>query len=354
MRLAVNNGGCRCLLWVLAGLCTHFALAFNTPRHLFYSSHVQLKSYQPIDHERKRNNAHGWKRLSNNDNVNEGASSEPQEDKLQPDLPPKTQPAPSKNAPTPLDIAQAMQMMGTSPRRVFLSVVSSTSIALIANLFGVTSNILSQLPEEFSEQSGLDYVYPRDGFKRVVARSSTGGAGKAAFLIPKDWVADTGLALAQAQRQARSLDLSMNSSIRGGVLPDAAFGPPGKLDSQGLSNGDTNVSVIINSGVKNFSLRESLGEPSAAAEKLISARIRRPTTLLSAVEVQRGDSSVYQFEYIVDRGEKAMPLRSISIIAGGLGGNSYVTLTVVSPAPEWDKPPVDKKLRKIVNSFKVT
>lgn len=225
---------------------------------------------------------------------------------------------------------------------------------MVANLFGVTSNILSQLPAEFSEQSGLDFVYPRDGFKRVVARSSTGGTGEVSFLIPKDWVADTGLALAQAQRQARALDLSMNANARTGVLPDAAFGPPGKLDSQGLSNGDTNVSVIINTGVKNFSLKESLGEPLAAADKLILSRFRRPTTLLSAAKVQHGDLSVYQFEYIVDRGEKALPLRSISVIAGGIDGRSYTTLTVVSPSPEWDKPTVDKMMRKIASSFKIT
>jgi hypothetical protein len=177
--------------------------------------------------------------------------------------------------------------------------------------------------------------------------------GKCSFLIPKDWVADTGLALAQAQRQARALDLSMNSNAREGVLPDAAFGPPGRLDSQGLSNGDTNVSVIINAGVKNFNLRESLGEPSTAAEKLISARFRRHTTVLTKKEIQRGESTVYQFEYIVDRGDKYLPLRAISVIGGGVGGSSYITLTVVSPSPEWDKPAVNQKLRKIVDSLKL-
>jgi hypothetical protein len=290
--------------------------------------------------------------LSHNDNFDEPTTLEDSA-KID-DLPTKTRESILINAsPPPFDVRKAMQMMGTSPRRVFSSVTASTAIALVANLFGVTSNVLSELPEEFSEQSGLDYIYPRDGFKRVAAQSSVGGGGKCSFLIPKDWVADTGLALAQAQRQAKSLDLSMNSNARGGVLPDAAFGPPGRLDNQGLSNGDSNVSVIINAGVKNFNLRESLGEPSSAAEKLISARFRRPTTLLSAEEIIRGESTVYQFEYIVDRGEKNLPLRAISVIGGGVGGNSYITLTVVSPSPEWDKPVVDKKLRKIADSLKL-
>ena len=166
----------------------------------------------------------------------------------------------------------------------------------------------------------------------------------------------TGLALAQAQRQARALDLSMGSVARGGVrvLPDAAFGPPGRLDSQGLSNGDTNVSVIINNDVKNFNLKESLGEPGVAAEKLMSSRFRRPTTLLSAAEVLCGESLEYRFEYIVDRGDKALPLRAISVIAGDTDGNSYITLTVVSTSSEWDRSTVDEKLRRIVNSFKLS
>lgn len=303
----------------------------------------------------KCNNAQSWQVLSlganeDGDNVvkEEETLTEPPQTLQQ-----KTQQVGLSNEPAPFDIAQAMRMMGTSPRRVFISTISSITIALVANLFGLTSHILSLLPDDFSEQSGLDYVYPRDGFKRVMARSSTGGAGRCSFLIPKEWVADTGLALAQAQRQAKSLDFSMTSTPRSGGLPDAAFGPPGKLDNQGLSNGDTNVSVIINSGMKGFNLKESLGEPTDAAEKLISSRFRRPTTLLSAVEIQRTESNVYQFEYIVNRGEKVLPLRAISVIAVGLGGTSYITLTVTSPSPEWDKPAVDEKLRKIVNSLKM-
>lgn len=242
--------------------------------------------------------------------------------------------------PHPFDIERMMQMMGTSPRRIFLSVGSSMTIALIANFFGITSSILSQLPEDFSENLGLDHVYPRDGFKRVTARSSTGrgNVAKCSFLIPKEWVADTGLALAQAQRQVKAIDLSMNSNAKWGVLPDAAFGPPGR-------NGDTNVSVIINTDVQNFSLKKTLGSPTDAAEFLISSKFRRPTTLLSAYEDGQGH---YQFEYTVDRGERASPLRAMSVIAGGSDGYSYFTLTVVSPSNV-----MDEKLSKIVKSFKL-
>ena len=91
------------------------------------------------------------------------------------------------NDPSPTDL---MRMMGTSPRRVFLSVISSTFIAFAANFFGITSNLLSALPETFAEKSGLDSVYPRGDYKRVTVRGSFGSSGKCSFVIPKDWVAD--------------------------------------------------------------------------------------------------------------------------------------------------------------------
>ncbi|KAL7461640.1 hypothetical protein ACHAXS_003386 [Conticribra weissflogii] len=265
-------------------------------------------------------------------------------------------------------ISDMMKLMGTSPRRIFLSFGTACSIALTANLFGVTSNILSILPEEFSEKTRLDTYYPRGDFKRVIVRSGfrlpvgdSGGGSicKCSFLIPKDWVADTGLALAQAQRRVKDLDYSMGGGRKPNVvLPDAAFGPPGKLDNLGLSNRDTNVSVIINSEVKNFSLRENLGDPVAAAELLLSNKFgrRSPTTLLTAFEERRGENDVpvYQFEYTVDRSEKEKPaLHALSVIAGSPNGDAFITLTVVSLDTEWHKADVDYRLRIIATSFKL-
>lgn len=321
-----------------------FASGFYSPSHLTIVQNAALRNNGGLT---QQSNRHSQK------NQNDGIGSSSAEENEAEQKPQLQRPQEASNVPPPVDVRRLMQIMGTSPRRIFLSTASSITIALVANFFGITSNILSQLPEEFSENSGLDYVYPRGGFKRVSVKSSTGGGGKCSFLIPKEWVADTGLALAQAQRQVKALDLSMNANSQRSVLPDAAFGPPGRLDSQGLSNGDTNVSVIVNTGVRNFSLKESLGSPSEAAEYLISKKFRRPTTLLTAFEDQQERAAIYQFEYIVDRGEKYSSLRAISVIAGSAGGDSYVTLTVVSPSPEWEKTAVDEKLRKIVNSFKL-
>mmetsp|Transcript_13638 Transcript_13638/g.29555 ORF Transcript_13638/g.29555 Transcript_13638/m.29555 type:complete len:378 (+) Transcript_13638:45-1178(+) len=269
----------------------------------------------------------------------------------------------SNNDPSP---TRLMSLMGTSPRRIFLSLSSSTAIALAANFFGITSNLLSTLPEELAEKSGLDSIYPRGDYKRVtVIGSSTanslgiaGNKCKCSFLIPKEWVADTGLALAQAQRQARALDYSMTSSgQQQKSLPDAAYGPPGRLDDRGLSNGDTNVSVIINTGVQNFSLLSLGSDPKSAAEFMLSSKFgpRRPTALVSAIEERRGDDNtpVYQFEYTVDRGERAKPLRAMSVVAGTPAGDAFVTITVVSPEEEWERSLVAERLRRVVESFKL-
>ena len=270
--------------------------------------------------------------------------------------------------PSTYTTTQVMSLMGTSPRRIFLSLATSTTIALAGNLFGVTSNVLQSLPEATVEKIGLDTYYPVGDYKRVVVRGSNSMAtnipgstnsGKCSFLIPKDWVADTSLALAQAQRQAKMLDYTMNNnSPSNNVLPDAAYGPPGKRDREGLSNIDTNVSVIINTDVTNFSLESNLGnDPKVAAETLLSKR-KRPTTLLSAYKVLRGDDTnkipVYQFEYTVDRGETMKDLHAISVVAGSADGKAFITMTVVSTNDEWEtKPIVDERLRKVADSFKL-
>lgn len=269
----------------------------------------------------------------------------------------------SKNNNKDQSLTRVLSLMGTSPRRIFLSLASSSTIALTANLFGITSNLLSVLPEELAEKSGLDSVYPRGDYKRVVVRATSGmnalgvasnrsNSGKCSFLIPKEWVADTGLALAQAQRQARALDYSMpspSSSERrqqANVLPDAAYGPPG-------SGGDTNVSVIINANVRDFRLSSlGNGDPTSAAEFLLSNR-PRPATLVSATEERRAGDAVYRFEYTVDRGERARPLRAISVVAGSQEGDAFVTLTVVSTEDEWKRPLVGDGLRRVVGSFKL-
>jgi len=247
-----------------------------------------------------------------------------------------------------------MRALGTSPRRVALSFLSASGIALAGNFLGVTSMLLAAIPEATVEASGLDAYFPRGEYKRCRARGYT-------FVVPSEWVADTFVELAKAQRDVRPLDLQMKRGGGGGggasLLPDSAYGPPGRLDRKGVSeSGDTNVSVIVSGGIRGFSLR-TLGRPEEAAEKLLRLSIApegsgRVATLLSAVEDK--SRGVYEFEFNVDRGPRGSPIKNISVIAATPGGDKLITLTVVAPLQLWDDDVFDRKCRKIASSFHLT
>lgn len=267
-------------------------------------------------------------------------------------------PPPPLNSPPQqqtMSTTQIMQALGTNPRRILLGTSTAAGIALAGNFLGVTSNLLTQFPEESVEATGLDTYFPRGSFKRIRNNDYT-------FVIPREWVADTFVELAKAQRQARSLDLKMSrresSSSSINTLPDAAFGPPGRLNSKGVSEqGDTNVSVIVSGGLSGFSLGKTLGPATEAAEKLLSRSIAPPgsgrtATLVDVFEdTTRQGPSIYQFEYILDRGERGPPLRNISVIGGSSAGDKFVTMTVVAPLETWKDPAMSEKLRKIATSF---
>jgi hypothetical protein len=108
-----------------------------------------------------------------------------------------------------------MRALGTSPRRIFLSGITGAGIALTGNLFGVTSQLLTLVPEDTVEATGLDTYFPRGPYKRFKTADYT-------FAMPREWVADTAIELAKAQRRSMSLDYSLRSKpISSGVLPDA-------------------------------------------------------------------------------------------------------------------------------------
>lgn len=103
--------------------------------------------------------------------------------------------------PTP---ALMMKALNTSPRRIFLSTLASSAIAVTSNFCGITSNILAQFPEETVEKTGADLFYPRGDMKRF--RS---GEYQYTFVVPKEWVQDTAVELAKIQSRAGRLDYSM-------------------------------------------------------------------------------------------------------------------------------------------------
>jgi hypothetical protein len=196
----------------------------------------------------------------------------------------------------------------------------------------------------------LIFLHNAGDFKRCLGKGYT-------FVIPKEWVADTFVELAKAQRQTQPLDYSIRKRGVASAFPDSAYGPPGRLNKNGVSeSGDTNVSVIVSTGMTGFSLQGTLGTPRSAAEKLLRLSIApegsgRVATLVDAVEDP--NRSAYQFEYTVDRGEKGPPLRNISVIAS-FSSDSFYTLTVVAPAKDWDGEAYAEKLRKIASSFHLT
>mmetsp|Transcript_54607 Transcript_54607/g.63041 ORF Transcript_54607/g.63041 Transcript_54607/m.63041 type:complete len:351 (+) Transcript_54607:2-1054(+) len=251
----------------------------------------------------------------------------------------------TKQSPNTLSVQDLMLAMGTNPRRIFLSVVSATGIALTGNFLGITSRLLMAIPEDKVEATGIDTYFPRGDFKRCQTDEYT-------FVLPSEWVADTYLALAKAKRKTQPLDYSMQEQ-KSVTLPDSAYGPPGRLNEQGFSQqGDTNVSVIVSSGLSGFSLK-SIGTPTDAAEILLSRSIApegsgRTAKLLRSIEDR--DSETYQFEYIVDR-NRGPQLRNIAVIAASPKGDTLYTLTVVAPAEKWIDDKYDAKLRKIADSF---
>lgn len=141
-------------------------------------------------------------------------------------------------------------------------------------------------------------------------------------------------------------------------LPDAAYGPAGRLNEKGVSeSGDTNVSVIVTSGLKGFSLEGALGSPQTAAETLLRVSIApegsgRIATLLNARKDV--DRNAYSFEYIIDRGERGPPLQNIAVICASPNGDAFYTLTVVAPASQWKIEAMSTKLQKIASSFHLT
>ena len=74
------------------------------------------------------------------------------------------EPPPAAPAQQQLSANDMMRAMGTSPRRIFLSVLSASGIALAGNFLGVTSKLLTAVPEEAVEATQLDTYFPRGKF----------------------------------------------------------------------------------------------------------------------------------------------------------------------------------------------
>jgi PsbP len=131
-----------------------------------------------------------------------------------------------------------------------------------------------------------------------------------------------------------------------------AFGLPGRLDSRGVSQGDTNVSVIRTDLGRDFSLSAIMKSPVEGASILLDKFLApvgsgRTATLLDA---SQRDDGIYQFSYRVQRQQSGSSpnLQAISVLAQKQG--VLITLTVVAPEQDWSGE-FGSALARVTSSF---
>ena len=66
------------------------------------------------------------------------------------------------------DVQSLMRALGTSPRRIFLSILSGTGIALSGNFLGITSTLLTTIRKMLLRSRAWIYTFPVEN-KNVVA-----------------------------------------------------------------------------------------------------------------------------------------------------------------------------------------
>jgi hypothetical protein len=108
--------------------------------------------------------------LASNDDPTENAASGSQEKNAPPVEEETITTSPSRmqrqEAPA-LSSRDLMRALGTSPRRIFVSFLSASGIALAGNFLGVTSRLLTTVPEDIVESSGLDLYFPRGELRQI-------------------------------------------------------------------------------------------------------------------------------------------------------------------------------------------
>jgi hypothetical protein len=230
-------------------------------------------------------------------------------------------------------------------RRAAAVTALGASIALGGDLFGVTQALLSLAPDE-ARRARLDLLYPVGGFKRHVAAD-----GSYEFVYPKAWLADQVLSLPKAGT-VRSLDSDFVpravEARRDGPTLDSAFGPPGGGRMENLSVLRVRLGRAVDFGAM-------LGEPAAAAQRLLDTSIAAPGSGKTATlnDVKLRADGVLQFAYTVRFAEgtpmAGKVIRNEACVAYDRRTGDLFTLTVLAPISAWDD-----KLRAIASSFTLT
>jgi hypothetical protein len=72
--------------------------------------------------------------------------------------------------PPQMSLTDVMRTMGTNPRRIAISFLSASGIALAGNFLGVTSKLLMTVPEDTVASTGLDMYFPRGTYRATMER----------------------------------------------------------------------------------------------------------------------------------------------------------------------------------------
>eukprot|EP01026_Neomeris_dumetosa_P081013 TRINITY_DN9041_c0_g1_i5.p1 TRINITY_DN9041_c0_g1~~TRINITY_DN9041_c0_g1_i5.p1 ORF type:complete len:309 (-),score=32.85 TRINITY_DN9041_c0_g1_i5:110-1036(-) len=245
----------------------------------------------------------------------------------------------------PSDPVETIAWGGTLPptRRLVISGLSATSIALAANFGGITSGLLSLDGGNFAGNLKLDVLIPVNGFKRCV--DYTYGFE---FVYPYSWLADQTIARRGASRleERYSLDLpSLRAKSRREVAePQVAFGPMG-------SSGEENVSVIVAPINSSFTLN-NLGNPQESAERFLTfiapeGSGRVATLKSSSSKEDEFGILYYNYEYTI-QGPKFYRHNLSTIVS--FGGNLY-TFNIQCPEELYDQE--KQKLVRAAQSFRL-
>jgi hypothetical protein len=239
----------------------------------------------------------------------------------------------------------SLAKLNTSPRRIALAMTSTTGLALGANFLGVTSLVL-RANEPLARALKLDTVYEVSGYRRD--RNEEKGYE---FLFPNEYLADQTIARRNAMRKAQSLDLPSLRDTKGQKNvgePESAFGPMG-------TNGEENMSVIVQTSTKGFFDLGQFGDAEEQASWLLENALARPGSgkeakLFSASEtIGENGIKYYQFEYTIKTANWYR--RNVAVFAQNKKTGDVYTFVAQCPVERWDG--MGEKFRKSANSFRV-
>ena len=216
-------------------------------------------------------------------------------------------------------------------------------MALGANFLGVTSLVLSKNFEGFARDARLDVVYAVNGYRREVNEEKG-----YEFLFPNEYLADQTVAERKARRRAKALDAPSLRRKKKSTTgePESAFGPMG-------TNGEENMSVIVQPSIKGFDLSE-FGYAEEQANWLLENVLARPgsgkeATLVSAGETVKNGITYFQFEYTIKTVNWYR--RNVSVFAQNKKTGDVYTFVAQCPIERWDD--MGEKFRTSANSFRI-